>query len=99
MTNMSIKIEAVSGVLGGTNTAWMWNWNLGRWDLIGSTPILVSGNTAKVLVVRSADVPKYIGPGGAARVRLRGHLPFKPFVNTMPNPFTYKVDLLKLLVR
>jgi hypothetical protein len=99
MANISIKLEAVSGVLGGTNTAWMWNWIASRWDLIGSTPLAISGNTARFLAVRTADVPKYIGVGGAARVRLRGHLPLRPFVNTMPNPFTYRVDLLKLLVR
>jgi hypothetical protein len=99
MTNISIKVEAVAGVLGGTNTVWLWNWTLQRWDLIGSTPIIVSGNTQKVLAVRSADVPKYIGAAGAVKLRLRGHLPLKPFVNTMPNPFTYRVDLLKLLTR
>ncbi|HWA84453.1 MAG TPA: hypothetical protein VG820_13510, partial [Fimbriimonadaceae bacterium] len=99
ITNISINFATNGGASGGTNMVWAYNWTTGNWDLIGSTPMAASGNATKVLNVRTTDVPKYIGTGGAVKVRLRGHFPIRPYNNTLPNPFTYKIDLLQIVVR
>lgn len=97
--NMSINFATNGGIAGGTNMVWAFNWGTQAWDLIGSTPLAASGNASKVLTVRTTDVPKYLGAGGAVKIRLRGHFPIKPFNNAMPNPFTYHIDLLQVVVR
>jgi hypothetical protein len=97
--SIALQLEAVAGIAGGTNMVWMYNWGASRYDLIGSTPLAVSGNLSKTIVVPTANVARYIGPGGLVRAQVRGHMPIRPFNNSMPLPFTYKIDLLQLLVR
>jgi hypothetical protein len=98
-TQITLKQESVAGVVGGTTMIWLWNWQTGQYVLIGSSPIQASGNLARTLAVRATDVPKYMNGTNQVKALIRGHLPFRPFQNTMPNPFTYKVDLFQLLVR
>lgn len=97
---LSIDIQANSGGnAGGTNMAWLHNWVTGNNDLIGSVPLRASGSTDQIINVRSSAAPKYVGPDGEVDLILRGHFPVRPFNNQMPLPFTYKLDLVSLLVR
>lgn len=96
---ISIKLESIAGLLGGTNMVWLFDWSANQYVLIGSTPMLAAGNTSKSIVVRTSDVPRYLGPAGEVKLRVRGHLPLKPFNNSIPNPFTYRIDVLQLLIR
>jgi hypothetical protein len=96
---ISIGLEAVAGVPGGTSMVWLWNWNTGQYSLIGATPIAASGNTIKTLVVRRTEVPAYVGPGGSVRALVRGHMPNRGYPFPLPVPFTYQIDLFQLLVK
>lgn len=93
---ITADIVATAGVAGGTNNIYLFNWNTGVYDLIGSTPLAASGSTDKTVTVPAANVPSYIGPGGAVNMLFRGHFPIKPFFNQFPMPFTYKIDKLSL---
>ncbi len=96
---MSFDIQANAGVAGGTNMVWLYNWFTDNYDLVGACPMNATGSTDQVVKVRTSSVPNYIGPGGEVDAIVRGHLPIRPFNNQMPNPFTYKVDQLEVLVR
>jgi subtilase family serine protease len=96
---ISIGLEANAGIAGGTNNVWLFNWSTGNYDLIGSSPINASGSAERITKVRPSDVGLYLGPGGEVDMIVRGHLPLRPFNNSVPNPFTYKIDRLQLLVR
>jgi hypothetical protein len=96
---ISVKLQAIAGISGGTNMVWLFNWNTGQYVLVGSTPLAASGSASKTIVVRATDVPSYVGPGGQVLARVRGHFPLRPFNNSVPNPFTYRIDVLQLLIR
>ncbi len=96
---ITIDIQTNGGIVGGTNMVWLWNWVTNTYDLIGSKPLDAGGSNDKVITVRPADVPLYLGPGGEVDAIVRGHFPIKPFNNQVPLPFTYKIDMLELLVR
>jgi thermitase len=98
-TQISVSLEAIAGIAGGTSNVWMWNWNSGQYELIGSAPIQSSGNDAKTFTVQPANLSRYIGGGGAVKVLVRGHFPYKPLGFAPPLPFTYRIDLAELLVR
>ncbi len=97
--NISIDTLALADASGGTTMCWVYNWITARFDLLASTPTPTSGSTHKFFNIRPADLGKYVGAGNAVRVRLRGHLPIRPITGSLPNPFTFKIDLLQLLVR
>ncbi len=97
---LSINLQANSGgTAGGTDMVWLLNWNTGAYDLIGAMPLRASGSRDQVLAIRSTSVPAYVGPGGEVDAIVRGHFPIKPLTNSLPTPFTYKIDLLELLAR
>lgn len=95
---MSVEVEAIAGITGGTTNVWMLNWNSGQYELVGSAPIPASGNTSKVINVPTTKIPRYVGPGGTVMTKIRGHIPLKPF-GVQPSPFTYRIDLFRLMVR
>lgn len=96
---MNIDLQTNAGVPGGTNMVWLYNWFTDNYDLVGATPMNAAGSADKVIKVRTSSVANYVGPGGEVDAIVRGHLPLKPFNNQMPNPFTYKLDQIELLVR
>lgn len=98
-SNIAIDFATNGGIIGGTNMVWAFNNVTNKFDLIGSVPLVATGNAEKFLNIRATDMSRYIGAGGLVRVQIRGHLPIRPFNNSMPNPFTYSIDLLKLIVR
>lgn len=98
-SQISIKLETIGGIAGGTNNMWLWNWNTSQYDLIGSTPMVASGDSIKTINVPNINVGRYVGPGGSAFLLVRGHLPLKPLQYTVPSPFNYRIDQAKLLIR
>ncbi|HVT11058.1 MAG TPA: protease pro-enzyme activation domain-containing protein [Fimbriimonadaceae bacterium] len=96
---MSFDLQTNAGVPGGTNMVWLYNWFTDNYDLVGACPMNSAGSVDQVIKVRTNSVPNYIGPGGQVDAVVRGHLPIKPFNNQMPDPFTYKLDQLEVLVR
>jgi len=96
---VEVDLQAnAGGLTGGTNMVWLYNWNTENYDLIGAAPLDADDSNDKIIKVRSASLSKYIGPGGEVDAIVRGHFPIRPLVNTMPPPFTYRVDYLELLV-
>jgi len=95
---LQIDLEANSdGPSGGPNMVWLYNWNTGNYDLIGSAPLAASGSDDELFKVRAADVGNYIGPSGEVDAVVRGHFPIKPLQNQLPAPFTYRVDYVQAL--
>lgn len=96
---ITIKLASNAGIGGGTNMVWLRNWSTNQYVLIGSVPMPASGNAIRSITVRSTDVSKYISVTGEVDLAVRGHLPIRPFNNSMPNPFLYQIDMLQLLIR
>src|ERR1044072_3081279 len=96
---IGVTIETIGGIDGGTNNVWLWNWNTSQYDLIGSTPLAASGDAPKTLNVALPNVSRYVGPGGAAFLLVRGHLPLKTLPLNVPPTFNYRIDQAKLLIR
>jgi hypothetical protein len=96
---MSFDLQANGGVTGGTNMLWLFNWFRGQYDFIGATPLDQGGGLDRFIKVPNAAVPAYVGPGGEVDAIVRGHIPIRPIIGTMPNPFLYKIDMIELLAR
>lgn len=97
--SIGIAVQANGGIAGGTTMVWLRNKNTGSFDLIGSVPTPAGPSPQKVITVNPTKVAQYIDAGGVVTARIRGHIPIKPFNNSVPNPFTFKLDFFELLVR
>jgi len=103
--NISVDAVSAGDYTGGTTMAWAYNYTTSaiigtdQWDLIASSPMRTGFGADQYFTIPSAKVPNYIGPTGHVRIEYRGHVPIRPIIGTMPSPFTFKIDLLQLLVR
>jgi subtilase family serine protease len=98
-TFLTLNLQANADETGGTNMLWLFNWFTSGYDFIGAAPIDTATGKDRFIKVPTAAVPAYIGPNGEVDGIIRGHVPIRPIIGTMPNPFTYRLDLISLLSR
>jgi hypothetical protein len=104
-TSIQIQIQAQSGVAGGTNMIWAYDWTVDStgldpsgWTLIGSSVLLAQTDTPSTVTIKS-NLLNFVSGTNQVKIRSRGHVPVRPIVGPFPTPFTYSVDLLQLLIR
>ncbi len=99
-TQLKINLRAASGVSGGTNLIWLFNWNTGLYENVGAMSLSATGSAAQQYTILPTTLTKYVNGGtGQLKAVIRAQISKKPPQNLMPAPFTYDVDLLQLLAK
>lgn len=90
---LRISAQGPTSPSGASQIMWLWNWNLGRYEFVGSAPIRAGVNTYAL----SGTMSNYISSTGQVRAVVRATLPL--LRGAMPGQFVFRVDQLQLVAR
>lgn len=95
-TNLSIQVEANVSVRGATDQIFGWNWNTGKWELIGSLA-LDSVDTTKSLTIQTSAFSKFIDGSGNVRTIVKTTMPVRVGRPVrVPPQYIYALDNIEL---